>query len=587
MTWTLTLARRYLIFLGLVIVTLLGASYFITSGVISDGLVQLFEQRLGRSRIVLDQYAEVRMMTRAKELEAVTSSPRFQAALSTGDPGTIAAEAPLYADMLGADLFVVADANGKIKFSEPKLEKADAAQIKSLLLRPHESFSAHYLPIGGEYYELLLSSVVTDDGFPIGTLLAGGHFSTAVLQDLRRLTGFDVVISDRDVVVAHTQSDVVDDWLEARTSNASTVLNDNIQLTESHRKLMSLSLASKPFNATVTFVGSPDEWLSPIETRISWLLLILTLAGGLLAMLAIYAFTERRIGRQVSLLVRGAEQIAEGNLDARIESTSRDELGYLARELETMRRRLKEQRQQLQTEHEARVNSERHAAIGRLATGIIHDFKNPMTVIRGSVDLIEVKHGTEAMAKYLHNIKTQIERMGLLAKDILEYSKGRVNLECTEVCVGTFMEEILEGHVQSYERGELTLVREGSQEQMGWFDPLRLRRVIDNLLTNAREALPPGGRVVARWRELGDWLRIEVQDNGPGIPAAIRDNLFEPFVTSGKKTGTGLGLAISHKIVEEHGGTLTVDSDPSWGTKFTVALPVQVPTEHSLQEQVV
>lgn len=586
MTWSLTLTRRYLLFLGLVIVSLLGASYLITTGVVSDGLTELYEQRLGRSRIVLDQYAEVRMLTRAKELEAVTASPRFQAALATGDSGTVAAEAPLYAAMLGADLFVVADVAGAITYTHPELDPATLSQIRSLFLRNHEPFAAHYLPIKGEYFELQTSPVITGDGFPIGAVAAGGHFSTAVLEDLRRLTGFDVVITDPHQVIAHTESAVVESWLTSNKTASSALQQDVIQIADyGHRTVMSLSLASKPFNATVTFVGSPDDWLAPIEQRISWLLLLLASAGGLLAMLTIYAFTERRIGRQVNILVRGAEQIAEGNLDARIEALSRDELGYLAHELETMRQRLKEQRRQLETEHQARVNSERHAAIGRLATGIIHDFKNPMTVIRGSVDLLEMKQGKGDVSKYYHNIKSQVERMGQLARDILEFSKGRVLLECTQVNVGSFMDELLEGHTTAFDRADLVLTREGSADLCGWFDPLRLRRVIDNLLSNAREALSPGGRAMVRWYRNGDWLQIEVEDNGPGIPADIRDSLFEPFVTSGKKNGTGLGLAISHKIVEDHGGKLTVDSQPSRGTRFTIALPAEVPAEPKLQEQ--
>jgi len=394
------------------------------------------------------------------------------------------------------------------------------------------------------------------------------------------------VISDHEHVIANTQSVVVDSWLSSGGAGAQSLQHDNIQIARhGSRTIMSLSLASKPFNATVTFVGSPDEWLAPIEERISWLLLLLASAGGLLAMLTIYMFTERRIGRQVNLLVRGAEQIAEGNLNAKIESLSHDELGYLARELETMRLRLKQQRQALESEHKARVNSERHAAIGRLATGIIHDFKNPMTVIRGSVDLLELKQGQGDMSKYYRNIKSQVERMGQLARDILEFSKGRVLLERTSVCMGTFIGELLEGHEAAFDRADLTLAREGAADLHAWFDPLRLRRVIDNLLSNAREALPAGGRALVRWHTSGAWLRIEVEDNGPGIPAEIRDSLFEPFVTSGKQGGTGLGLAISHKIVEDHGGRLTVESDSSWGTRFTIALPSEVPVEQMHQEQ--
>lgn len=583
---TLSLTRRYVLFLGIVIVTLLGASYLITAGVVSDGLTELYEQRLGRSRIVLDQYAHVRLLSRAKELEAVTGSPRFQAAVETGDPATVAAEAPLYADMLGAELFVVTDLKGVIRFSNPPMDSTTQSRIRSLMLRETEPGAAYYLRVDSEYFEIFLSPIVTADGFTMGTLAAGGHFSTSALDDLRRLTGFDIVITDGSELIAHTNSEAVNAWIRAHGSAAELAHDEIVKEEFAGASVMSLSLASKPFNATVTFLGSANDWLAPIEKRISWLLLLLATAGGLLAMVTIYAVTERRIGRQVALLVHSAEQIAEGNLDGRIEALSRDELGYLAREFETMRARLKEQRQQLELEHEKRVNSERHATIGRLATGIIHDFKNPMTIIRGNVDLIELKQGSADVTKYYHNIKSQIERMGQLARDILEFSKGRVQLDRTRVVLGAFMTEISEGLGTSFDRAGVQLVLEGDERLCADFDPLRLRRVVDNLLSNACEASHPGGRVVVKWTCPEAALCIEVKDNGPGIPVEIRESLFEPFVTHGKKRGTGLGLAISRKIVEDHGGTLAVESDPTWGTRFIIDIPSQTHSQQELQEQI-
>jgi signal transduction histidine kinase len=455
-----------------------------------------------------------------------------------------------------------------------------------LFLREAEPGAAQYLRIDSDYFEVFISPILTSDGFEIGSLAAGGHFSSTALDDLRRLTGFDVVISDGSEVIGHTISPTVNALLTSGYFAESGVPQDEIQkIRAGGIDIMSLTLASQPFNATITFLGSPGEWLAPIERRISWLLLLLATAGGLAAMAAIYAVTERRIGRQVNLLVRGAEQIAEGNLDSRIEALSHDELGYLAREFETMRGRLKQQRLQLEQEHAARLNSERHAAIGRLATGIIHDFKNPMTIIRGNVDLIELKqaHSTSDVSKYYRNIKAQIERMGQLARDILEFSKGRVQLDLADVAIGDFLNEIMEGQGTSFERAGLQLRLDGDPSQCVRFDRLRLRRVVDNLLSNACEALHPGGRVTVKWQAAGEAFSLEISDNGPGIPAEIRDHLFEPFVTHGKKHGTGLGLAISHKIVEDHGGTLTVESDPSWGTRFVIALPLRTAVEALLQ----
>ena len=117
-------------------------------------------------------------------------------------------------------------------------------------------------------------------------------------------------------------------------------------------------------------------------------------------------------------------------------------------------------------------------------------------------------------------------------------------------------------------------------------DANRFRRVIDNILNNAREALKPGEQVEISWQLTDSSLAIEISDNGPGIPEAIREHLFEPFVTSNKEGGTGLGLAITRKIVDDHGGTIEVVSSPGQGSRFIVSLPLALTSSFKTDEPV-
>jgi len=571
----LSLTRRYLLFLAVVVVSLLAASYLITEAVVGNGLTHLFEQRLQRCRVVLDQYASVHLMTRAKEIDAVVSSPRFLAAVDTRDAATIQAELPLYSDMLGADLFVVSDPRGTLLYADSTVDAVTRHSLQTLLRREPVSQGVHYLRVGDLYTEVFVATVETQDGFSLGRVAAGTPFSTLVLNDLRRLTGFDVVIADGFEVVGHTHGRAVEAMIESgEIVNSLNDLGRLRRIEVDGSNIMSLALRDDHFNAAIVFMGSPDEWLAPIESKISLFLILLATVGGLVAMATIYAVTERRIGRQVTLLVEAAEKIADGDLSSAIQPISQDELGYLAREFEKMRGRLVEQRKQLETEHEARLRSERMATIGRLATGIVHDFKNPMTIIRGNVDLIEMKQsGSSDIARHYRVIKNQIERMGQLARDILEFTKGRVNLQREHVHVRTYMAEVAAGQAAAYDGAGVQLQLDGPLDVHACFDPHRFRRVLDNLLSNACEVLHSGGRVVVQWKVEEGALVISLADNGPGIPADICDTLFEPFVTHGKKQGTGLGLSIAQKIVGDHGGSLTVESDPSWGTRFKICLP--------------
>ncbi|NNE44935.1 MAG: ATP-binding protein, partial [Gemmatimonadetes bacterium] len=118
-------------------------------------------------------------------------------------------------------------------------------------------------------------------------------------------------------------------------------------------------------------------------------------------------------------------------------------------------------------------------------------------------------------------------------------------------------------------------------------DPERMRRVVDNVINNAREMSRAGDPVEVRWAR-GDRndVVLEVLDHGPGIPAELRDRLFDPFVTAGKENGSGLGLAISRKIVEAHGAEISADNAPGAGARFVIRIPDTSPVPDNQPEGV-
>lgn len=197
-----------------------------------------------------------------------------------------------------------------------------------------------------------------------------------------------------------------------------------------------------------------------------------------------------------------------------------------------------------------------------------------MTIIRGNVDLIkEMKKAGKDSTKYFLRIQHQIDRMDDLAQDVLDYSKERVHLELQTLNLYDYMQIVREGLAPQFEEAGVTLEIDGPASLEIRLDSVRFRRVLDNILNNAREALRPGGRTCVTWNVQDGRVLICIEDNGPGIPEDIRGTIFEPFVTSGKKHGTGLGLAIAQKIVNDHGGEVSIESDSSWGTRFTISLP--------------
>jgi signal transduction histidine kinase len=273
--------------------------------------------------------------------------------------------------------------------------------------------------------------------------------------------------------------------------------------------------------------------------------------------------------------VEAAEKISGGDMNFELKPLSNDELGFLAAQFEQMRARLLANHIEIEKSHEESLMSERLAATGKFAAGIIHDLKNPLAVVRASTELMQRKIGDDPkVARHCLNINQQIDRMLDLTRDILEYSRGNTQLELKTVNLDQFFKEIVEFHSIAFKKGGLHLRTEGENGLTVNIDPSRFRRVIDNLLNNAREALKPGNRVTVQWVKSIDKLVISVSDNGPGIPDDIRNFLFDPFVTHGKENGTGLGLAVAKKIIEDHGAAISFDSKSGVGTTFNIELPI-------------
>lgn len=224
----------------------------------------------------------------------------------------------------------------------------------------------------------------------------------------------------------------------------------------------------------------------------------------------------------------------------------------------------------LDEEHRAR----RLATVGTLASTIIHDFKNPMSIIRGYAELLQLPQlPEEKRNRYCKVIVAEVDRCVTMTQELLYFARGEKNYNFISMPIGTFLEDI-----------SLVLEREFQDQEVAFeqvldyrgpvrLDPDKMKRVIFNLSSNAIGVLEAGDRFTIRTSLDGEFLEIRVQDTGPGIPEAIRDRLFDAFVTHGKTDGTGLGLCIAKEIVEGHGGTIHLDTTVSSGACFVIRLP--------------
>ena len=196
------------------------------------------------------------------------------------------------------------------------------------------------------------------------------------------------------------------------------------------------------------------------------------------------------------------------------------------------------------------------SAVSRMVALVSHDLRHPLTAILANAEFLTQPDISELERNELyHEIRCAVDRMNELVSSLLECSRGRDTLRPGARNIVDTVERAIRMTSVKQEFRRITIKHHHEGTAVGWFDANRLERVVANLVLNACEAVSPdSGQIVITTTGDRACLQIGVWDNGPGIPPAIRDSAFEPFVTYGKAEGNGLGLAIAKKIVEDHGG---------------------------------
>lgn len=219
------------------------------------------------------------------------------------------------------------------------------------------------------------------------------------------------------------------------------------------------------------------------------------------------------------------------------------------------------------------INQNRMIAIGQMLSGILHDFRTPMTVVRGNVQLMERENDPIERRHHRAIIETQIRHLDTMTREVLAYARGEKNLLLRTVHLNSFFAEAMDVLRPEFAERQVNLRVALNYAGDIRMDDVKMRRVLFNLSRNALEVLPAGGTFEVETTLVGTDVVFRFSDNGPGIPEEIRDRLFEPFVTRGKQYGTGLGLAIVKRIVDEHHGTIKFETSRLHGTSFVISLP--------------
>jgi two-component system, NtrC family, sensor kinase len=330
-----------------------------------------------------------------------------------------------------------------------------------------------------------------------------------------------------------------------------------------------------------------------------------TLLYTLLAVLAISSliplFIRKVVHGSLRALEDGTERIAAGEFSYQIPVRTHDELAAVADSFNSMSRQLRDARaeidaatkkleerveqktRELNRAHEEMLRVEKMASIGKLSAVVAHEINNPLAGILTYAKLLKKHFAREDGAKHAETISSldlierESRRCGEILRNLLTFARSTpMNYEPADLntvadrCVRLVQHQLQLAGVELHLElaPALPTVR---------CDAAQMEQVVISLIMNAIDAMPAGGNLALRTRELADSreVQIQVQDNGVGIPPDLLPNLFEPFFTTKERGhGLGLGLAISRNIIERHRGRIEVSSQPGHGSLFTITLPV-------------
>lgn len=319
----------------------------------------------------------------------------------------------------------------------------------------------------------------------------------------------------------------------------------------------------------VVGVGVDDEDIyAPVQELSNWLF---TTSAVILGLAVLFTFwIAHRTTRPIRDLEQHTRRVGQGDLEARIDVRSRDELGQLAASFNRMTAELKDLQEQL-------VKAEKEAAWREMARQVAHEIKNPLTPISLSAGLLERSWHEKSpdfeaiLGRTISMIQRQVDNMREVARDF--YAFAGEHKDPRPVPLGLLLEHVLDLNAAWAEERGVSLRLEEVGDVHVRADPDELQRALLNLVTNAVDAMPDGGELRVTVRETEDEVVIELRDTGTGIDSEVADMLFQPYFTT-RSSGTGLGLAIVRRVVEDLGGRVELfDAPDGPGAVARVTLP--------------
>jgi signal transduction histidine kinase len=503
----------------------------------------------------------------------MASMSDVRAVFGTRDRATISDKAGELWSMISdsAGIFLVTDPRGGLIASlggaVPGLgDDLDAAVAAATTRFPQQS-SGFFLH-SGELYHIAVTPVYVQStpgqDLLLNVLVAGFHVDAVVAQQLKEATKSEFLFVSAPGALVSTLNPRATAALTqdiARKRPHEKVSDGLMEYAASENPLPDIS--GKPVGKLVILRSFEDgqRRIAGLYSNIVMLWLAAVTSGLVLTYLL-----ARRIVEPVERLDRAAAEVARQNYAIEVAVDSEDEMGRLARTFNNMCASIRQAREDL-------IRQERISTIGRLSGSIVHDLRNPLAAIYGGSEMLVDTDLPPAHVKRLAgNIYRASRRIQELLTDLLNVSRGKH--AAPEICrLRELAAAAVEAHAHAAEQQQITIALEIPPEIELSLERSRIERTFTNLIGNAIEAMPNGGAIRVTAEMDGKSVIAHVEDNGPGIAPEVKAQLFQPFVSVGKRNGLGLGLALSRQTIIEHGGDMWLESAPGHGARFSFRLP--------------
>jgi signal transduction histidine kinase/CheY-like chemotaxis protein len=589
------LRTKFLLSLLAISAGLTSATLFIVGYRVQKRVREDIRQDLHNSVHTYQSFDRQRQETLRRSAQLLANLPNVRALMTTRDATTIQDASADVSRLSDGDLLVMADRSGSIlalRSSAAGFTRDAAQTLMGHALKKGEARDWWF--DGGHLFEVWVQPIyfgTSSDGATLGFLAVGHEIQARAAKDFGSIAASDVAFYFGESLVATTldtgQQSALASSIHTHTGSAPPIPQE-IQLGRERFLVATVALSSETAPAvSLVVLKSLDRATSFLDNLYRVLLglgLLSILAGSALVFLISDTFT-----RPLANLVGGVHALEQGDFTYALESTSGDEVAEVTAAFDRMRATLQSsQREQRQLEERLR-QAHKMEAVGRLAGGVAHDFNNLLTIIRGHGDLLNDRPELPDSERHsLEQIRKASGKAVAMTRQLLAFSRMQVlqprvlDLNSVVNDMGKMLPRLIGEHIEYVFAPEPKLATVKA-------DPGQLEQVIMNLVVNSRDAMPNGGTITVRSRNIimddaearqhppmtaGSYVLLSVSDTGQGMSPETKAHIFEPFFTTkevGK--GTGLGLATVYGVVKQSGGFVWVESALAKGTTFEIYLP--------------